>query len=83
MTYHDKLMLKILVLAWFVVLWWSYLSGVPDAIHERALRDIQEQSAAAQKACFPAEAWEWIDERSVQCYTHRGTKTKKAEAVMK
>lgn len=49
-----------------------------------ALSDAQKQArkeAAAQYACGPQSAYEWVNESTVQCFTTRGKKSGTAEVA--
>ena len=51
-----------------------------------ALSDAQKQArkeAAAQYACGPQSAYEWVNESTVQCFTTRGKKSGTAEEAAK
>lgn len=51
-----------------------------------ALSDAQKQArkeAAAQYACGPQSAYEWVNESTVQCFTTRGKKSGTAEVAAK
>ena len=49
-----------------------------------ALSDAQKQArkeAAAQYACGPQSAYEWVNESTVQCFTTRGKKSGAVEVA--
>ena len=50
-----------------------------------ALSDAQKarKEAAAQYACGPQSAYEWVNESTVQCFTTRGKKSGTAEVAAK
>ena len=53
---------------------------------EQRLSDAQKQArkeAAAQYACGPQSAYEWVNESTEQCFTTRGKKSGTAEVAAK
>ena len=51
-----------------------------------ALTDAQQQrrrDVAAQYACGPQSAYEWVNESTVQCFTTRGKKSGEVEVAAK
>lgn len=68
----------------FFVLCLGFLGpAIDDNSHEHAeALDLQRQQRidfAASKVCGTNAGFEWIDETTIQCYTHKGRKTRKVE----
>jgi len=56
-----------------IVMCTAYLLDGPSE-HEARIDTVEE---LIQKLCGENAAWKMLDDGSVQCYTHRGFKTKK------
>ena len=88
MTTHPNIGTALLVCAIFAAFFAAQhmdMTDDPPAV-AAALSDAQKQArkeAAAQYACGPQSAYEWVNESTVQCFTTRGKKSGTAEVAAK
>jgi len=88
MTTHPNIGTGLFVCAIFAAFFAAQhmdMTDDPPAV-AAALSDAQKQArkeAAAQYACGPQSAYEWVNESTVQCFTTRGKKSGTAEVAAK
>ena len=88
MTTHPNISTGLFVCAIFAAFFAAQhmdMTDDPPAV-AAALSDAQKQArkeAAAQYACGPQSAYEWVNESTVQCFTTRGKKSGTAEVAAK
>ena len=88
MNTHPNISTGLLVAAIFAAFFAAQhmdMTDDPPAV-AAALSDAQKQArkeAAAQYACGPQSAYEWVNESTVQCFTTRGKKSGTAEVAAK
>ena len=88
MTTHPNIGTALLVCAIFAAFFAAQhldMTDDPPAV-AAALSDAQKQArkeAAAQYACWPQSAYEWVNESTVQCFTTRGKKSGAVEVAAK
>ncbi len=88
MTTHPNIGTALLVCAIFAAFFAAQhldMTDDPPAV-AAALSDAQKQArkeAAAQYACGPQSAYEWVNESTVQCFTTRGKKSGAVEVAAK
>ena len=88
MTIHPNIGTGLFVCAIFAAFFAAQhldMTDDPPAV-AAALSDAQKQArkeAAAQYACGPQSAYEWVNESTVQCFTTRGKKSGTAEVAAK
>ena len=88
MTIHPNIGTALLVCAIFAAFFAAQhmdMTDDPPAV-AAALSDAQKQArkeAAAQYACGPQSAYEWVNESTVQCFTKRGRKAGELEVAAK
>lgn len=88
MSIHPNISTGLLVAAIFAAFFAAQhmdMTDDPPAV-AAALSDAQKQArkeAAAQYACGPQSAYEWVNESTVQCFTTRGKKSGTAEVAAK
>ena len=86
MTTHPNISTGLFVCAIFAAFFAAQhldMTDDPPAV-AAALSDAQKQArkeAAAQYACGPQSAYEWVNESTVQCFTTRGKKSGTAEVA--
>ena len=86
MTTHPNIGTALLVCAIFAAFFAAQhldMTDDPPAV-AAALSDAQKQArkeAAAQYACGPQSAYEWVNESTVQCFTTRGKKSGAVEVA--
>ena len=88
MTIHPNIGTALLVCAIFAAFFAAQhldMTDDPPAV-AAALSDSQKQArkeAAAQYACGPNSAYEWVNESTVQCFTTMGKKSGAVEVAAK
>ena len=88
MTTHPNIGTGLLLAAIFAAFFAAQhldMTDDPPAV-AAALSDAQKQArkeAAAQYACGPQSAYEWVNESTVQCFTTRGKKSGAVEVAAK
>ena len=88
MTTHPNIGTALLVCAIFAAFFAAQhldMTDDPPAV-AAALSDAQKQArkeAAAQYACGPQSAYEWVNESTVRCFTTRGKKSGAVEVAAK
>ena len=94
MTKHPNLSTALLLAAIFAAFFAAQHLDMTDHSAEHAqadelqaaLSDAEKQrrkDVAAQYACGPQSAYEWINESTVQCFTTRGKKSGEVEVAAK
>lgn len=94
MTTHPNLSTGLLLAAIFAAFFAAQHLDMTDHSAEHAqadelqaaLSDAEKQrrkDVAAQYACGPQSAYEWINESTVQCFTTRGKKSGEVEVAAK
>lgn len=94
MTTHPNLSTALLLAAIFAAFFAAQHLDMTDHSAEHAqadelqaaLSDAEKQrrkDVAAQYACGPQSAYEWINESTVQCFTTRGKKSGAVEVAAK
>ena len=92
MTTHPNISTGLLVAAIFAAFFAAQTLDMTDHSAEHAqadelqaaLSDAEKQrrkNAAAQYACGPNSAYEWVNETTIQCFTKRGKKSGAVEVA--
>ena len=88
MTTHPNIGTGLLLAAIFAAFFAAQhldMTAEPEAV-TAVLTEAQKQArkdAAAQYACGPQSAYEWVNESTVQCFTKRGRKAGELEVAAK
>lgn len=86
MTTHPNIGTGLLLAAIFAAFFAAQhldMTAEPEAV-TAVLTEAQKQArkdAAAQYACGPQSAYEWVNESTVQCFTTRGKKSGAVEVA--
>ena len=94
MTAHPNLSTGLLLAAIFAAFFAAQTLDMTDHSAEHAqadelqaaLSDAEKQrrkEVAAQYACGPQSAYEWVNESTIQCFTKRGRKAGEVEVAAK
>ena len=94
MTTHQNLSTGLLLAAIFAAFFAAQTLDMTDHSAEHAqadelqaaLSDAEKQrrkEVAAQYACGPQSAYEWVNESTIQCFTKRGRKAGEVEVAAK